>query len=86
MQESFEITFENGSMVTGSSVDVTIGAIRFRRDHIVRVVHIGREWNSRSFRLRKKVLFEKSGREAHGKTFDQVEQILRAYGASSVYM
>ena len=78
---SFVITFENGSTVTGSSVDVTIGAIRFRRDRIVRVVHLGRNLSSKSFRLRENVLFE-CGREIHGKTFDQVEQLLRAYGAS----
>ncbi len=80
--QSFEITFVNGSVVTGSSVDVTIGAIRFRRERIVRVVHVGRE--PRSFRLKKHVLFE-SDNETAWMTFDETERLLRAcvYGASS---
>jgi hypothetical protein len=79
---SYEITFENGSKVTSASVDATIGAMRFRREKIVRIVHFTRD--PFSYRRKTIVLFEPTCENAGMITFDQGERVLRVYGVSCI--
>lgn len=74
---SYEVIFENGASSSGSSVDVLIGAVRFRREPILQVWHHTR--SSQSYRMQHKLLCDRPI------GFREFERMLRVYGASHFF-
>lgn len=74
MTNGYEVIFENGTSTTGTTVDVLIGAVRFRRETIYQVWHHTRE--QKSFRMQHKLLCHQP------LSFPELERLLRNYGAS----